>query len=107
MHWVLQTGEGRGRARTPLVICETTSVPNGKNTSELQQATTATISSLCSQNTFLCSATVFKCFTEELISIREDSRPVCARILVPLEDEDVRSLPAAARRLFVPRRDES
>lgn len=52
-------------------------------------------------------ATVFKCFTEELITIREDSRPVCAHILVPLKDDDaaVCSLLATARRLFVSRRD--
>lgn len=52
-------------------------------------------------------STAFRRFTEELITIGEHSRPVCARILVPLKDEDaaVRLLLAAARRLFVSRRD--
>lgn len=42
-------------------------------------------------------------FVPELISIWEDSRPVCLRILVPLKDDDaaVRSLRAVARRSLV------
>lgn len=42
-------------------------------------------------------------FVPEFISIWEDSRPVCVRILVPLKDDDaaVRLLRAVARRSLV------
>lgn len=38
-------------------------------------------------NHLFVPATVFKGFTEELITIWEDSRPVCFRILRPLKDD--------------------
>lgn len=46
-------------------------------------------------------ATVFKCFTEESITIREDSRPVCACILVPRKDDDAAVLLHTAARGYV------
>lgn len=46
-------------------------------------------------NHLFVPATVFKGLTEELITIWEDSRPVCVRILLPLRDDG---------RAFSPRR---